>query len=300
MMKNESDFQKQLNEAADHANHIIESYLPKEEGELRIIAEPMNYSVRAGGKRLRPILIRETSRMYMEDCKEVEPFMAAMEMMHTSSLIHDDLPAIDNDDYRRGKKTTHVMYGEDMAILAGDVLMNYAYETAIHGILNARNPERYAKALDIFASKSGIHGMLGGQSVDVYWTGKKLEKDRLMFIHANKTGALIEASMMIGAVLGGASEDDLLRIEEAGHAIGMAFQIQDDILDICGDEKTLGKPVHSDEKNDKQNYVTIFGMEKARHEVDAYTNIAETILKETGKTNTFLLELLHSLIRRKF
>lgn len=300
MMKNESDFQKQLNENVDNANRIIESYLPKEEGEVKIIAAPVNYSIHAGGKRLRPILMWETSRMYMDHCMDAEPFMAAMEMMHTSSLIHDDLPAIDNDDYRRGKRTTHVVYGEDMAILAGDVLMNCAYETAVHGILKAQDPVRYGKALDIFARKSGINGMLGGQSVDVYWTGKEFTEDRLQFIHANKTGALIEASMMIGAVLAGASDEDVRQIEKAGHAIGMAFQIQDDILDICGDEKDLGKPIHSDEKNDKQSYVTMFGLDRARQDVDAYTNTAETILKETGKTNAFLLQLIHSLIHRKF
>ena len=194
-----------------------------------------------------------------EDKELIEPFMAAIEMIHTYSLVHDDLPAMDNDTYRRGRKTTHVVYGEDMGILAGDALLNFAYETAIKGASAAKaakNAINAINALAILSKKSGIMGMVGGQVVDVELTGKKLDEERLDFIFKLKTGALLEASLMVGAALAGADEKYIELMEQAGLNIGMAFQIQDDILDVTSDMETLGKPIGSDEKNHKTTYVT--------------------------------------------
>ena len=247
---------------------IVTSFLPKEEGYQKTVLEAMNYSVSAGGKRLRPMLMLETYRMFGGTSKVIEPFMAAIEMIHTYSLIHDDLPAMDNDEYRRGRKTTHVVYGEAMAILAGDALLNYAFETAASAfVLDEGNPA-IGKAFMILASKAGVYGMIGGQVVDVESEGQPLEREKLDFIYDLKTGALIEASMLIGAVLAGASEKEQQAILQVAKDVGLAFQIQDDILDVTSDMETLGKPIGSDEKNHKTTYVTIRGLAQAQKDVE--------------------------------
>ena len=260
----------------------------------------MNYSMEAGGKRLRPVFLGEMYHIFGGQEELAEPFMAAIEMIHTHSLIHDDLPAIDNDEYRRGKKTTHIVFGESAAILAGDALLNYAYETALKGFSlakNAREMERTAKALQILAEKTGIRGMLGGQSVDVENDGRPLKRELLDYIYVNKTSALIEASLMAGAVLAGAEE--LKEIETMGRYIGLAFQIQDDILDVTGDQEELGKPVGSDEKNHKTTYVTLEGMEKAGQEVERLTGEALELLSGLPGDREFLRELFLSLCTRR-
>lgn len=227
--------------------------------------------------------------------------MAAIEMIHTHSLIHDDLPAIDNDQYRRGKKTTHVVYGESAAILAGDALLNYAYETAFCAFDLTKQPEemlRVAKALKILGEKTGISGMLGGQGVDVENDGRPLSKEMLDFIYENKTSALIEASLMIGAVLAG--EENLTEIQQIGSNIGIAFQIQDDILDVTSSQEELGKPVGSDEKNHKTTYVTLEGIEKAGEEVKRLTEQAVELLYQLPGEKEFLKEVfLYLCTRRK-
>ena len=243
MEKNELELRTKEVEA------IIYAYAPAEKGFQKTIYEAMNYSFMAGGKRLRPLFMLETYRLFGGAGTLVEPFMAAIEMIHTYSLIHDDLPALDNDDYRRGKKTSHVVFGEAMAILAGDALLNYAFETACKAFAMEPGNENVGKAFAILASKAGVNGMIGGQVVDVEMTGKQMSGEQLHFVYENKTGALIEASMMIGAVLAGASEEDVRLIESVASDIGMAFQIQDDLLDIIGDSSVLGKPVCSDEEN---------------------------------------------------
>ena len=245
------NFQDELKRRTDEIEEMFRSFLPAEEGFARTMAQAMNYSMLAGGKRLRPMLIQETYRLFGGTEKVAEPFMAGMEMIHTHSLIHDDLPALDNDDYRRGRLTTHKVYGEAMGVLSGVALLNYAYETMLQAFSLTEDQDRVICALKVMAEKTGIHGMLGGQSVDVENDGKPLEKEMLDYIYRNKTSALIEASMMTGAILAGADEQQVAVVEEAAGNIGLAFQIQDDILDVTSTDEELGKPVHSDEKNNR-------------------------------------------------
>ena len=280
------------------------SYLPKEEGYAKTVLEAMNYSIQAGGKRLRPMFLYETFLMLGgEDEKVVRPFMMAMEMIHTYSLVHDDLPAMDNDDYRRGKLTTHKKYGEAMGILAGDALLNAAYETAFLAFDSNTEPNRIGQALKVLGHKSGVHGMVGGQVVDVENNGCFVEEDMLYYVYKNKTAALIEGGLMIGAILAGAGEDQIQALEEVGTHIGLAFQIQDDILDVIGEQDVIGKPVHSDEKNEKSTYVAMYGLEKSRDKVKECTRRGiETLEQIPAKREVdkeFLCELLLSLVERE-
>ena len=299
-MSNQETFKKELEERTKELNQFLEGFLPEESGYQKTIFEAMNYSVRAGGKRLRPLLMQETCRLFtgaVEEC--VKPFMAAIEMIHTYSLVHDDLPAMDNDEYRRGKKTTHAKFGENLGILAGDGLLNLAYEVMSRAVLNAERPYRAAKAMAVIAEKSGVYGMVGGQTVDVINDGKKMDLDTIMYIHNLKTAALIEASMMAGAVLGGADEKQVKIIERIAKNIGIAFQIQDDILDVTSTTEVLGKPVHSDEKNQKVTYVSICGIEQSGKNVEQYSREAIALLDELNKNNDFLRQLITQLINRE-
>lgn len=294
------NFREELEKRTGRAEQAIRKYLPAEEGFSKNLIKAMNYSMEAGGKRLRPVFLEEMYHICGGKGDLAEPFMAAIEMIHTHSLIHDDLPAIDNDEYRRGKKTTHVVFGESAAILAGDALLNYAYETALKGLFLAKDREKMewaARALLILAEKTGIHGMLGGQSADVENDGRPLEKELLDYIYVNKTSALIEASLMAGAALAGTEE--LTDIETMGRYIGLAFQIRDDILDVAGDQEELGKPVGSDEKNHKTTYVTLEGIEKAGQEVEKLTGKALELLSRLPGDGEFLRELFLSLCTRR-
>lgn len=293
------EFRKILDKKTKEAEQIIYGYLPKEEGRQGKVIEAMNYSVKAGGKRLRPILIKETALLFGYSGGDVEPFMSAMEMIHTYSLVHDDLPAMDNDDIRRGIPTTHKKFGHAMGILAGDGLLNYAFEVCAHAIEKAEHTDRAVKAFKILSKKAGIYGMIGGQTVDVLLTGKPVDTDTLDFIYRLKTGALIEAAMMTGAVLAGASEKETEDIRKTALAVGMAFQIQDDILDVESTTEELGKPVLSDEKNEKTTYVTLFGLDNAKEKVKEYTNQALELFDGLGRDNDFLRELLIELVSRK-
>lgn len=293
------NFEDELKQKVQETEKTVYEFLPEEEGFQKTILEAMNYSMKAGGKRLRPLLMAETYRMFGGTGEVIRPFMAAMEMIHTHSLIHDDLPALDNDEYRRGKKTTHVVYGEAMAILAGDALLNYAYETAARAFALEPGHEHIGKAFRILTAKTGIYGMLGGQCVDVEYEGKNLERERLDFIYRLKTSALIEASMMVGAVLAGASDEKIALLERVAGKVGLAFQIQDDILDVVSTTETLGKPVGSDEENRKTTYVTLEGIEKAREDVRRLSDEAIEELDTLEEKNPFLMELLKSLIDRK-
>ena len=262
-------FKEIQKEKTAQIEQILKAYLPRVQGYQEVIMDAMSYSMLAGGKRLRPMLMQETYRMFGGADRVIEPFMAAIEMIHTYSLIHDDLPALDNDDYRRGQKTCHIVYGEDMAILAGDALLNYAFETVSAAfVLEDADLPKVAEAIRILARKPGIYGMIGGQVADVELEGTALTMEQIMFIHHNKTSALIEACMMIGAVLAGASQEDVKAMEQCGRKIGLAFQIQDDILDITGQQEVIGKPVGSDEKNQKTTYVSIKGLEQAGKDVE--------------------------------
>ena len=292
------NFDDQMKRRVTEIKSIIQNYLPDESGFHRTLQEAVNYSMLVGGKKLRPLLMQQTYVMFGGKSEVIKPFMAAIEMIHTHSLIHDDLPAIDNDEYRRGKKTTHVVYGEAMAVLAGDALLNLAYETAASAFEIEPGSPAVGKAFQILAGKTGIDGMLGGQSVDVEYVDQPLSEEQLYFIYKLKTGALIEASMMIGAVLAGASEEEIEKIEQIAGNVGLAFQIQDDILDVTGDEEQLGKPVNSDEKNKKTTYVTIKGLEQAQEDVARYSKEAIRLLKELPYENDFLYELILNLIHR--
>ena len=292
-------FKALLQEKTREIEAMIETYLPAEEGFQKTIMEAMNYSVRAGGKRLRPMLMQETYSLFGGKGEIIKPFMAAMEMIHTYSLVHDDLPAMDNDEYRRGKKTTWAVYGEDMGILAGDALLNYAFETACQAFSMPEADNNTGKALLVLARKAGIYGMIGGQVVDVQAAGRSIERERLDFIYALKTGALIESSMMIGAILAGASEEEVETVRKVALDVGLAFQIQDDILDVTSTLEVLGKPIHSDDKNEKTTYVTIEGLEKAKADVEQISRRAMETLRALPYENPFLLDLIEMLITRE-
>lgn len=294
------NFSGEMKQKVNEIEAILDEYLPAAEGYQKQIMEAMAYSVTAGGKRLRPMLMQETFRLFGGEGKVVEPFMAALEMIHTYSLVHDDLPAMDNDEYRRGRKTTHVVYGEAMGILAGDALLNYAFETAVKAFDIA--PEKslqIGKAFKILAEKAGIYGMIGGQVVDVASCGKGLDEAMLNFIYELKTGALIESAMMIGAVLAGATQEQVRTVEKIASDVGIAFQIQDDILDVTSTQEELGKPIHSDEKNEKSTYVTIKGLDEAAKDVERISEEAVELLQSLNLENPYLTWLIQELVHRK-
>lgn len=295
------DFEKQLQEKIAQIEALLQAYLPKEEGYQRTILEAMNYSVMAGGKRLRPMMMQEAYIMFGGTSQAIGPFMVALEMIHTYSLVHDDLPAMDNDLYRRGKKTTHHVYGEAMGILAGDALLNFAYETAAKSFLLEPENVNIGKALIKLSKKAGVYGMVGGQVVDVEAEKKQevITKEKLDFIHHNKTAALIEAALAVGAILSGASDTEVQKLELVARKIGLAFQIQDDILDVIGKEEVLGKPIGSDARNEKVTYVTYEGIEKSKEDVARLTDEALELLHSLGKEDSFLSELFLHLVNRE-
>ena len=298
-MQEKLQMQAELKVRTADVEAVIERYLPEETGHQKTILEAMNYSMRAGGKRLRPMLMQETYRLFGGSGPEIEPFMAAIEMIHTSSLIHDDLPCMDNDELRRGLPTTWVKFGYDMAVLAGDALLIYAVETAAKAFAQTEHMDRVGRSIGLLAEKTGIYGMIGGQVVDVELTNRPVPQEKLDFIYRLKTGALLEASMMIGAILGGADDKQLAAVEQMASAIGLAFQIQDDILDVTSSMEVLGKPVLSDEKNNKTTYVTLEGMEKAKAEVERLSDDALKLLAGLPGRNEFLEALIRLLIHRE-
>lgn len=293
------NFPEELANRIQWTEGVVKSFLPEETGNQKEVMEAMNYSVTAGGKRLRPLLMHETYRMFGGTGRVIQPLMAAIEMVHTYSLVHDDLPAMDNDQYRRGKLTTHAKYGHAMGVLAGDGLLNYAFETAMTAFDCGEDAERVAKALKILGRKAGIYGMIGGQVVDVQSTGKAVDQETLDFIYELKTGALLEASMMVGAVLAGATEEEVAVIEQIASDVGIAFQIRDDILDETSTLETLGKPIHSDERNEKTTYVTLKGLEQATKDVEEISARGLKRLAELPYENEFLTELIKALVYRE-
>lgn len=293
-------FNNDLKERVEYIENILKEYLPAKEGYQKIIMEAMEYNVLAGGKRLRPMLMNETYKLFGGESDIVKPFMAAIEMIHTYSLVHDDLPAMDNDDYRRGRLTTHKVYGEDIAVLTGDALLNFAFETASKAFdMDIENSYNIGKAIQYLSGKSGIYGMIGGQVVDVKSVGEKISGETLEFIYELKTGGLIEASMCTGAILAGASKEKVDTVERIASLVGMAFQIQDDILDVTSTAEVLGKPIHSDEKNDKTTFVTWKGFEESKKLVEDYSLEAVELIKGLKPADNFLEDLLKSLINRE-
>ena len=296
------NWENKLQERVAEVEAVIQKFLPEETGYQKTVLEAMNYSVLAGGKRLRPMLMEETYRLFGGNSKIVEPFMAAIEMIHTYSLVHDDLPSMDNDEYRRGRKTTHVVYGEGMAILAGDGLLNYAFETALKAFDKEPANPAIGRAMQVLAKKAGVYGMIGGQTADIEaedMDQSKVNNELLLFIHENKTAALIQSSMMIGAILAGASEEDVKAVEKIAYNVGIAFQIQDDILDITSSLEVLGKMTGSDEKNNKVTYVTLNGMDKAKEDVEKLSKEAIYLLDSFENKNEFLNQLIEELITRE-
>ncbi len=315
------NFKEEIERKTELIEDMIGRYLPAEEGYQKVVLQAMNYSITAGGKRLRPMLMAESAALFT-DVEEVwkspesvkteqtvlgkalSLFMAALEMIHNYSLVHDDLPAMDNDEYRRGRKTTHVVYGEGMAVLAGDGLLNYAFETAAQAFEGAEAIEEYrriAASMQILGRKAGIYGMIGGQCADLEAEkmGDDVTEDMLLFIHEHKTAALIQAAMMIGATLAGAGQEEIDRLEKCAYDIGIAFQIQDDILDVTSSLEVLGKPVGSDEKNHKLTYVTMHGIEKSKEQVEELSREAIGILASFARRNPFLEQLVEQLIHRE-
>lgn len=295
------NFETIRDEKVQEIEKILYAYLPKPEGHQKKVIEAMHYSVMAGGKRLRPMLLKEAYLLFGGKGDGANAFMAALEFVHTYSLIHDDLPAMDNDEYRRGRKTTHVVYGEDLAILAGDALLNYAYETVAKALVEHPGNEAYVKAFSVFAKKAGIFGMVGGQCVDVMNENRKepLTMEEILFIHENKTAALIQCALMCGALLAGADEKQAAMMEKAGSSIGLAFQIQDDILDVTSSLEVLGKQVGSDEKNHKLTYVAVHGLEESKRQVERLSEEAVKTLASFPRRNLFLEELVRQLIYRE-
>ena len=274
----ENCIERIIAEKADEVEQIIREMLPDDTGYAKTVYDAMNYSVMAGGKRLRPMLMREFFMLFGgSDERVLKRFMTAMEMIHSYSLVHDDLPALDDDDMRRGRESTHKRYGEAMGILAGDALLNGAYEQISTALSEIDDPDllkRAVIAFDKIAVLAGVRGMIGGQVVDVENTGRSMDSDMLMYVYKGKTGALLAASMSAGASLGGADNETIKLVEKIGYDIGLAFQIRDDILDVIGDEKKLGKPVHSDEDQDKSTYVAIHGVDESEKAVLDYTDRA--------------------------
>ena len=297
------NFKETLEEKTIRAKEVLIKYLPEEKGFQKKVLEAMNYSALAGGKRIRPILMEESFLLLGGSGALVEPFMAALEMILNYSLVHDDLPAMDNNQYRRGRKTTWNVYGDGMAVLAGDGLLNLAFETASSAFDLAKSTEELkwvAAAIQVLGKKAGIYGMIGGQAADIEAeSGGQVTEELLLFIHENKTAALIQAAMMIGAILAGADKKAVLAMEKAAYNIGIAFQIQDDILDVTSTLEVLGKPVGSDEKNHKLTFVTLHGLEEAREEVRKLSEEALFILRSFEHKNDFLVELVDSLITRE-
>ena len=300
------NFKDELGRKTERIEKILAQYLPKEEGYQKTVLQAMNYSVTAGGKRLRPMMMEESAALFgnVEEIPALPAFMAALEMIHNYSLVHDDLPAMDNDEYRRGRKTTHVVYGEGMAVLAGDGLLNYAFETAASAFDCAETTEDYRRAassMKILGRKAGIYGMIGGQCADLEAenAGSAVTDEMLLFIHEHKTAALIQAAMMIGAALAGAGPNNLTKLEKCAYNIGLAFQIQDDILDVTSSLEVLGKPVGSDEKNHKLTYVAMHGLTESGNKVEELSNEAIGILASFARRNLFLEELVRQLIYRE-
>lgn len=284
-------------------DHLLD-FIPNIDNKSISLYESMKYSLTAGGKRLRPVLLLAACDFAGGDIREALPYACAVEYIHTYSLIHDDLPAMDNDEFRRGRKTTWTVYGDGMAVLAGDGLLNLAFETAAGAFSYAKDFEtsgKIARAIQILGAKSGVRGMIGGQTADIEAEDGKnpLTEELLLFIHENKTAALIQAAFMIGAVLAGADEQAVTQMKKAAYNIGIAFQIQDDILDVTSTTEILGKPVGSDEKNHKLTYVTLKGLTESKKEVARLSEEAIAILSSFENKNEFLLQLVTSLINRE-
>ena len=289
-----TEFKAELSTYVEKIDAALERYLKSTDNPQKKIYEAMAYSIFAGGKRLRPVLLLESCRICGGDEAEAMQFACAMEMIHTYSLIHDDLPAMDNDDLRRGRPTSHIKFGEATAILAGDALLNKAFETMAQS-----NSENALRAIGIIANSSGTEGMIGGQIVDMESEGREIDLDTLRYLHSLKTGAIIRSSCVAGAVLGGGDEAAVKAMDEFAINLGIAFQIRDDILDVTGTESELGKPIGSDKEQGKNTYVSLLGLKKSEELVAEYSAKAKAALAPFGDKAEFLLAMTDYLVDRK-
>lgn len=293
------DFKIWLDKKINKVEQYLKNSVKENESPQKLIYEAMNYSLLSGGKRLRPVLLLGTYELFQDNEGAAMPFACAMEMIHTYSLIHDDLPAMDNDDYRRGRLSNHKKFGEAAAILAGDGLLNKAFETGLEAAVNYKiNVERAVRALTEIARSSGSDGMIGGQVVDMFGHDKISSVEDLKYMYSLKTGAIIKSSVTAGAFLGGADEKELKALEIYAEKIGLAFQIEDDILDVDGTFEKLGKSTGSDAANDKITYLTFASIEEAKSEVVKLTDEAVESLDVFGKRAVYLKELAKSLTNR--
>ncbi len=294
------NFSEQLNNYIELVNEELLKYLDLKEGYNSRLIESMKYSLFAGGKRLRPILALASYNLFGENIEEIMPYACGLEMIHTYSLIHDDLPSMDNDDYRRGKLTNHKVYGEGIAVLAGDGLLNYSFEIMLENALKQDELYSHLRSIKQIANAAGIHGMIGGQIVDLESENKTIDKETLEYIHLNKTAALIIAPLKVGAIIGGAREEDIKSMEQIGLSLGLAFQIKDDILDIIGDENKLGKKTGSDIDKDKSTYPTFYGLDTSIAKVEELTESVNSLLSQYKDRANFLLNLSNYLMKREF
>lgn len=286
------DFKTEFKKYQEQINSELEKYLRKQDCPERMLNTSMEYSLMAGGKRLRPTLVLSTYKLFDENIQEATPYAIAIEMVHNASLIHDDLPGIDNDDLRHGKPTNHKKFNEATAILAGDGLFNYAYIVISNDLLNTTNGQELKRKLKIFNEFSvATDRMLAGEYLDTECEGKNISYEELKYIHKNKTGAYLRLCARMGAILGGASEWQLKKITNYAEKIGLAFQIKDDILSEIGDEKITGKPVGNDKEKGKCTYVSEYGLEKSKEILHQITNEAILELEEFGEKAEFLKSL---------
>ncbi|WP_026487561.1 polyprenyl synthetase family protein [Caldanaerobius polysaccharolyticus] len=288
----------ELRKYIDIVDKALDGYLPGESVYPQIIHQSMRYSLFAGGKRIRPILCLKACEMIKGDYADALPIACAIEMIHTYSLIHDDLPAMDNDDFRRGKPTNHKVYGDAIALLAGDALLTHAFAVLNRYALES-GELKTLKAIDVIARAAGTEGMIGGQVVDIIQQGKTIDEKTMYYMHEHKTGALIKASVLSGAIMGGADDEQLEALERYAEYLGLAFQIMDDILDVVGDQNQMGKPVGSDAKNGKCTFVSIYGLSRATQLVEEYTKMAVKALEIFGEKSAFFRDFVVFLSKRR-
>lgn len=283
------------NDMVNIINDEILKYLKKYSGEE--MYEPMEYSLKAGGKRFRPMIMLLMCEALSGCYKDAIPFAVGIECIHTYSLIHDDLPSMDNDDLRRGLPTCHIKFDEATAVLAGDGLLNIAFEIMLDKLKNSFE-KKYLDAIYCIAISSGTNGMIKGQALDIKAEGKKISKNELFDIYENKTGKIILSSMKSGAIIGGANEEQLSIVEDIAYKLGIAFQIQDDILDIEGEQEKIGKPINSDLKNNKSTYVSMYGIEKAKNDYMELSSQVLQNLEKLGVKDKCIYHYIKSLINR--
>ncbi len=289
------DFLTEFEAKINLVNQALQKYFTKQDNHQSTIYDAMEYSLFSGGKRIRPVLCVACAEMFGNG-EDALPFACALEMIHTYSLIHDDLPCMDDDDLRRGKPTNHIVYGEAMAVLAGDSLLTLAFDTALNH--SAVSPALAVEGMKILAESAGTEGMIGGQVIDLESEGKSVDSVTLMSMHIHKTGALIMAAAKMGALIGGGTKEDVLNMEKFARYIGVAFQIKDDVLDVESTTDILGKPVGSDSDNEKTTFVSLYGLEQSKKMLEDYTNKAIEVLDEYGERADFLRGLADFLLRR--